>query len=87
MHPAMLLTILSGAALAYLNPLLLRQGWLHAKLVAVVLLVAYQLYAGVVRRRFASKRYVLSERACRALNEVPTVLLLAISILVVVRPF
>ena len=87
MHPAMAVTIAAGTWLAWLNPSVLRQGWFHAKLTAVLALVGYQIFASVVRKRFARGDFFLSEKACRMINEVPTLLLIAIVILVVIRPF
>lgn len=86
MHPAMFLTILFGGILVVLNPDILRQKWFYTKLVAVVLLIAYHDFAGRVRKRFLSGDFFLSEKACRIINEVPTLLLIVIVILAVVRP-
>jgi protoporphyrinogen IX oxidase len=86
MAPAALISVSLGLAMLHQAPLLLRAGWLHAKLGAVVALLAYHGLAIWVRRQFAAGRYVLSERACRALNEVPTVLLVIIVIAVIVKP-
>jgi len=85
-HPAMGLTILFGVWMIVLNPDLLKQAWLHAKLCAVVFLMAYQIFAGVTFRRFRKGHYFLSEKACRWINEVPTVLLIAIVLLVILKP-
>jgi putative membrane protein len=62
-------------------------GWLHAKLTFVVLLVAYHLYCGRLYQDFLQHRNRHSHVWFRYFNEVPTVLLLAITILVVVKPF
>jgi len=86
MHPAMAFTITFGVLLLRANPELWHAHWLHTKLTAVILLMAYQFYAGHVQRSFAKGRYILSERACRIINEVPTILLIAIVILAVVKP-
>ncbi len=86
MHPAMLLTILFGGLLISLNPAVLRAPWFHLKLLAVAGLIGYQIFCGVVAKRFARGDFFLSERACRFLNEVPTVLLIVIVIMVVVKP-
>ncbi len=65
----------------------LAQPWFVAKLAAVVALVGYHLYAGKIRKDLAASRCRLTSRQCRAINEVPTFLLLAIVILAVVKPF
>ncbi|NGY05508.1 protoporphyrinogen oxidase HemJ [Solimonas terrae] len=65
----------------------MKSGWLHAKLLLVVLLSGYHGWLKTRLRAFAEQRNSKSERFYRVMNEVPTVLLLAIIILVVVKPF
>ena len=86
MHPAMFLTIVFGGLLIWQDRSVLSAPWFHMKLFAVLLLIAYQMLAGMTAKRFAMGDYYLSERACRILNEIPTILLIAIVILVVVKP-
>jgi putative membrane protein len=86
MHPAMLMTILFGVLLISQNPAVLRAPWFHLKLGLVLLLIAYQIFAGITQKRFARGDYFLSERACRIINEVPTLVLIAVVILAVVKP-
>lgn len=62
-------------------------GWLHAKLTLVVLLIAYHLYCGRLLRDFAADRNTRSHVFYRWFNELPVLLLVAIVILVVVKPF
>jgi len=87
MHPAMLATILLGSLLISQNPPVMHAHWFWLKLLCVLCLIAYQIFAGVVRRRFAQGDFFLTEKACRMINEVPTLLLIAIVILVVIKPF
>lgn len=87
MDPAMLVTTVLGVWLLMLNRDAMRHGWMHVKLTMVLLLIGYHVFAGITRRRFARGDYFLSERACRLINEVPTLLLLVIVIMVVVKPF
>jgi putative membrane protein len=87
MLPASLLTVATGATLIVLNPDWLSQGWLHTKLSLLVFLFGYHGYASKVRKRFAKKDYFLSEKACRVINEVPTVILVLVVLLVVLKPF
>lgn len=87
MHPAMLLTLLLGIMLIALNPSVMQAPWFHAKLLGVVFLIGYQIFAGITAKRFARGDFFLSEKACRMINEVPTLLLIAIVILVVVKPW
>lgn len=64
-----------------------RGGWLHAKLLLVAVLVAYHLYCGRILRAFAAGQNTRGHVFYRWFNEVPVLLLLAIVILVVVKPF
>lgn len=63
------------------------QSWLHAKLVLVLALFAFHGACGRELRRLGAGTTRRSHLWYRWFNEVPTVLLLAILVLVVVRPF
>jgi putative membrane protein len=86
MTPAMVVALGCGTAMLVQNPGLLQRPWMHAKLGAVAFLLGYHGLAAWVRQKFAAGEYVLSETACRWINEVPTVLLFVIVIAVIVRP-
>jgi putative membrane protein len=62
-------------------------GWLHAKLFLVVLLVGYHHACGSLLKKFEAGRNTRSHVWFRWFNEVPVLVLLAIVILVVVKPF
>lgn len=63
------------------------QGWLHAKLALVGVLIAYHLYCGKLLRDFKHDRNRHSHVWYRWFNELPVLLLIAIVVLVVVKPF
>jgi protoporphyrinogen IX oxidase len=85
-NPAMIATWLSGLWLAW-SAGLFAAGWLHAKLLLVVVLSGiHGLYARCLRD-FARDANQRSEKFYRILNELPTVLMIGIVILVVVKPF
>jgi putative membrane protein len=63
------------------------QGWMHAKLSLVVLLIAYQHLCGAQLKRFARGENRRSHVFYRWFNEAPVLVLLAVVILVVVKPF
>jgi putative membrane protein len=62
-------------------------GWLHAKLVLVVLLVGYHHACGSLLKKFEQKRNTRSHVWFRWFNEVPVLVLFATLILVVLKPF
>ena len=62
-------------------------GWLHAKLTLVVVLLGYHHACGSLLRKFERGENKRSHVWFRWFNEVPVLVLLAIVILVVVKPF
>ena len=62
-------------------------GWLHAKLVLVVLLIGYHHACGSLLKKFEQKRNTRSHVWFRWFNEVPVLVLFATLILVVLKPF
>ena len=87
MRPAALVTLLSGMALIHVGEFHLSENWLWLKLLAVVgmLMVHGRLEMHVAR--FARGARDGSGRYFRVLNEVPTVLMIIIVIMVIVKPF
>jgi len=88
MHPAMAGTFLFGIALA-VTPGLVDWGmaWIYLKLAAVVGLTYLHYLLSAWRREFAADRNHRPARFYRMVNEVPTLLLIVIVVMVVVRPF
>lgn len=62
-------------------------GWLHAKTTLVAGLVAYHFYCGHLVKTFAEDRNTRSHVWFRFFNEVPVLVLIAVVVLVVVKPF
>jgi putative membrane protein len=88
MIPSMLLTIFFGLWLFKENMFLYKSaGWMHTKLLLVVLLIAYHHVCGYYVKQFAQNKNRHSSRFYRIFNEIPAVFLIAIIILAVVRPF
>jgi putative membrane protein len=81
------LAILFGIAQIVAAPAYLQMGWLHVKLALVVLLIVYNAWCRrlMVGLRDGTNRH--SERWLRIFNEAPALLLIAIVILAVVKPF
>lgn len=87
MMPNMILAWLFGAWLISYNPdYYLQAGWLHAKLTLVVLITIYHFYLGKLLKGFKYDRNRHGHVFYRILNELPVLALIAILILVVVKP-
>lgn len=88
MTPAMIFTWACGLLMIALAPsIYLTQGWLHAKLVLVVLLTIYHLSCGRFRVRLMDNPKFKSHVYWRWFNEIPVFILIAVVILAVVKPF
>ena len=61
--------------------------WLHIKLALVLVLIGYHIYCGKIVADFRNDRNTRNDRFYRLLNEFPTLILFAVVILVVVKPF
>jgi protoporphyrinogen IX oxidase len=62
-------------------------GWMHGKLALVIALSGMHGYLSAATRAFAEDRNTKSARHWRIVNEIPTLLMIAIVILVIVKPF
>ncbi len=86
--PAMWATIISGATMLYLNPAIFQSGgWMHAKLFLLALLIAYSFSLNKIRKTLKTNPYYKTGKYFRVYNEVPTLLMIGIVIMVVVKPF
>ncbi len=88
MNPAMIAAYVFGVLLL-LTPGVVdwAQGWIHAKLALVIALTAMHALFARWRRDFAADANRHPARTFRIANEVPTLLMIGIVILVIVRPF
>ena len=80
------LAILFAISMLVLQPGYLAMGWLRLKLVLVVLLIVYHHMCRALMKSLAEGRNTRSQRWLRLFNEVPSVLLVGIVILAVVKP-
>ena len=89
MTPSMMVVVVLGIWLISFNPhyYLVATHWLHAKLTLVALLIGYHFYCGHLLNVFRDDNNQRSHVFYRWFNEIPVFLLIAIVILVVVRPF
>ena len=86
MNPAMIVVWITGPALAFWGEWY-KFGWLHAKIALVIGLSAAHMYFAKRRRLLAEGHDAKSSGFYRAINEVPTLLMIGIVILVIVKPF
>jgi len=80
-------TLAFGIAMLVAFPAYLSMGWLHVKLALVALLIAYHGYCYKLMRDFAQNRNAHTARWYRLFNELPSLFLIAIVALAVVKPF
>jgi putative membrane protein len=85
-NPAMIVAWAAGLWLAW-KGFGFMGGWLHAKIALVAAMSGMHGYLGGAVRRFAEDRNEKPARHWRIVNEVPTVLMIVIVILVIVKPF
>lgn len=86
-NPAMIATFIFGILMVVANPDLMHQGWFHAKLTCLFLLTGFHGMMSRWRKNFAADANVKSEKFYRIANEVPTLLMIIIVILAIVKPF
>ena len=86
-NPAMIATWVFGILMITANPEILQGHWLHAKLVLVLALSALHGVFAKWRKVFARDANTRPPKFYKIWNEVPTVLMMIIVILVIVKPF
>ena len=79
--------VLGLTLLRWFGAALGESGWLPVKLVLVTLLVAFHLWCWKLMQDFRKRRNRHGERFFRIINELPALALIAIVVLVVVKPF
>lgn len=87
MNPAMIVTILAGGTLSSLPGMVdWGAGWWWVKIISVVGLCAFHGMCSVWRKQFFRQENAHTERYFRIANEVPTILMMVIVIMIMVRP-
>lgn len=87
MNPAMIISWLLGLYLLHLNPSLLQEYWMIAKIVCIVLMTYFHMKFAGMRLRLEADETPRSDKYYRYWNEAPTLTMIAIVILAVVEPF
>jgi len=85
MNPGMMITIGMAVGMLFVEPSLLKEGWLHIKIALVSLLLAYHLYCKRLMKMLAEGTCQWTAKQLRAFNEFPTLLLAVIVLLVIFK--
>ena len=86
--PSMWATIISGTTMIILNPALFQSGgWLHTKLLFVAFLIGYFFSMGHFYKQLLADSCEKSGKFFRMYNEIPTLLIMVIVAMVIVKPF
>lgn len=86
MNPAMIIAWIAGLSLA-VDAGWFKEGWFHGKLLFVIFLTVFHMILARTRRHLAAGNRTKSSKFYRLLNEVPAFAIIAIVILVEVKPF
>jgi protoporphyrinogen IX oxidase len=86
--PAMIAGFASGVLMVLLNQGLLAEHWFHVKATAALGMMAVTLYARTLRLQLKEQKPTrFSSKGLRFLNEVPTLLMIVIVVMAILRPF
>jgi|SRR3989304_2803429 len=86
-NPAMILAWIAGLAIIAAYPDMLSKGWMQVKLAALLLMQIFHVFLSRWRKAFLQDQNIHSESFYRKVNEIPTVLMIVIVIMAVVKPF
>ena len=88
MNPSMMATWALGLSMVVMNWQVYKsQGWLHAKITLIILLTVYHVLCGRFRLKLVDNPQYKSHVYWRWFNEVPVLILIAVVLLVVLKPF
>ena len=89
MNPAMISSWFFGLLLLFTPGIIdfSTDYWFHVKLLSVILMSLIHLYLGFIIKKFANEANDKNHKYYRILNEIPTLLMIIIVIMVIVRPF
>ena len=85
--PAAIIMAIFGGLMSWANPEIMKGGWMHAKLAMVFVMFGCHGAFSKWRKQFAADQNTRPHTFYRIWNEIPTVLMIAIVILVIVKPF
>jgi protoporphyrinogen IX oxidase len=83
--PGMLVTLAMAGGIISTEPEILHERWLHIKMGLVLLLVGYHHYCKILMKKLAVDECTWNSQQLRALNELPTLFLVAIVLLAIFK--
>ena len=86
MNPALIITYLIGIVLIYENNYLLAEYYFSLKLVLVFILTLFHIYLSILYKDFKKGYRYKKTKFYRLINEIPTILMIVIILLIVVKP-
>jgi putative membrane protein len=87
MNPAMITTYIFGFLIAYIYGLSALGLWFHIKLLLVLIITLMHGFMAKWRKLFVAGKNIHSEKFYRIANEIPTICMIIIVIMVIVKPF
>ena len=87
MNPAMIVSWLLGLYLIFLNPSLLKENWMIAKIICVMFMTYCHMKFSRIRKEFENDQIAKPDKYYRYWNEAPTFTMIAIVVLAVAEPF
>ena len=84
--PGMILTFISGFILLHIQNDLIKENYFIFKLIFVILLFVFQIYLILIYLKFKIRKIQRPEKFYRLINEIPTILMIFIILLVVLKP-
>ena len=86
MNPSMISSIISGTLMLHLDMSYMDYWWMHVKLICVVLLILMHRYFIYLYHAFVEKKNEKNQDFFRKINEMPTVLMIVIVVLIILKP-
>ncbi|WP_435640698.1 protoporphyrinogen oxidase HemJ [Micavibrio aeruginosavorus] len=87
MNPAMIASLVFGVLMIWANPDLMKQGWMHAKMAAIILMLGLHGVFSKWRKVFERDENTKPAKFYKIWNEAPTLLMVIIVIMAVAEPF
>ena len=85
--PLMFITVGLGIWMLFMNPILLKMGWMHAKLGLITLLIGYHFICGFYLKKFTKNQSTSGHVYYRWFNEFPVIILFIVVILATTKSF